>query len=116
MNEMPELQTALLNLLYEIRNDDLNLIMGGGYGIYLKRQHVRELGVRTLLNEWPEVRSTNDLDLFLWPEFLIDSTRLKPLAAALPRLGYEVIKGAENYQFVRPGHRAMHREASSSIS
>ncbi len=38
MTVMPELRTALLDVLYETRNDDLRLILGGGYGVYLKRQ------------------------------------------------------------------------------
>ena len=46
MNAMPELRTALLDLLYETRNENLQLIIGGGYGIYLKREMVREAGTR----------------------------------------------------------------------
>ncbi|AFY60115.1 hypothetical protein [Synechococcus sp. PCC 6312] len=103
MNTMPTLHTALLDLLFEIRNENLSLIIGGGYGIYLKQQHIRKLGMRTLLTEWPEARSTNDLDLFLRPELLIDSAKLKPLSKTLRRLGYQVIPGAEKYQFARPG-------------
>jgi hypothetical protein len=103
MIALPDLRTALLDLLYETRQDNLRLIIGGGYGIYLKREHVRATGVRTLLTEWPEVRSTNDLDLFLRPDLLIHSQRLQPLGAALKRLGYQVIAGAEKYQFAKPG-------------
>ena len=33
MIAMPELRTALLDVLYETRDDDLKLIIGGGYGI-----------------------------------------------------------------------------------
>ena len=51
----------------------------------------------------PEPRSTNDLDLFLRPELLIESEKLKPKAEAIARLGYQVVPGAENYQFVKPG-------------
>lgn len=100
---MPDLQTALLDLLHEIQGTDIKLIIGGGFGIYLKANHVRRLGVRTLLREWPETRSTNDLDLYLRPELLIQSTKLKPLAKAIARLGYQVVPGAEKYQFVKPG-------------
>ncbi len=100
---IPDLQTALVNLLHAVRADDLGLIVGGGYGIYLKHQHVRTTGVRTLLEEWPEIRSTNDLDLFLRPELLMEPARLKPLAAALKSLGYQVVPSAEHYQFVKPG-------------
>ncbi len=103
MTIMPQLRTALLDVLYETRNHDLKLILGGGYGIYLKREQLRAVGTRTLMEEWPEARSTSDLDLFLRPELLIDSARLKPLAQAMPRLGYSVVAGAEKYQFMRPG-------------
>ena len=100
---LPDLQTALLDLLHEVKGTDVNLIIGGGYGIYLRTEHVRRLGVRTLFEEWPEARSTNDLDLYLRPELLIDSEKLKPLSEAIARLGYHPVSGAENYQFWKPG-------------
>lgn len=103
MDAMPNLRMALLDVLHATRNDNLRLIIGGGYGIYLKREYIRQSNVRTLFREWPEARSTNDLDLFLRPELLIDSRKLRPLAATLQQLGYQVIPGAEKYQFVRPG-------------
>lgn len=105
MITIPDLQTALLDLLHEVRGTDIKLIIGGGFGIYLKTDHVRRLGVQTLLREWPEPRSTNDLDLYLRPELLIQSAKLKPLADAIDRLGYQVIPGAEKYQFAKPGPR-----------
>ena len=48
---MPALRTALLELLFELRDADLRLIIGGGYGLYLKREHVRQQGLRTLFRE-----------------------------------------------------------------
>lgn len=103
MIAIPELQTALLDLLHELQDSDVNLIIGGGFGIYLKMAHVRRQGARTLLQEWPEPRSTNDIDLFLRPELLIEPMQLKPLAEALDKLGYQVVPGAAKYQFVKPG-------------
>lgn len=103
MITIPDLQTALLDLLHEVKGTDIKLIIGGGFGIYLKTDHVRRLGVKTLFREWPEPRSTNDLDLYLRPELLIQSVKLKPLAVAIARLGYQVVPGAEKYQFVKPG-------------
>ena len=47
----------------------------------------------------PKTRSTNDLDLFLRPELLCDSSRLAGLKRALDELGYTPVEGAENYQF-----------------
>ena len=94
MITMPDLQTALLDLLHELQGTDIKLNIGGGFGIYLKTDHVRRLG---------EPRSTNDLDLYLRPELLIQSAKLKPLAEAIARLGYQLVPGAEKYQFVKPG-------------
>ena len=73
MITIPSLQTALLDLLHEVQGTEVKLIIGDGYGIYLKNNHVRRMGMGTLLQEWPEPRSTNDLDLFLRPELLINS-------------------------------------------
>lgn len=98
-----DLQTSLLDLLHEIEGSEVNVIIGGGFGIYLKVVHVTKEGRRTLWREWPEPRSTNDLDLFLRPELLIESEKLKPLAEAIERLGYQAVAGAEKYQFVKPG-------------
>ena len=98
-----DLQTALVDLLEKIRESEIKLIIGGGFGIYLKTNHVRRLDMRTLLDQWPEPRSTNDLDLFLRPELLIESSKLIPLVSALAALDYRVVPGAENYQFVKPG-------------
>jgi hypothetical protein len=103
MIRIADLQTSLLDLLHEIEGSDVNIIIGGGFGIYLKVAHVAKEGRRTLLREWPEPRSTNDLDLFLRPELLIESEKLKPLADAIARLGYHVVSGAEKYQFIKPG-------------
>lgn len=49
MITMPSLQTALLDLLHEVQATEIKLIIGGGYGIYLKNNHVRRMGMGTLL-------------------------------------------------------------------
>jgi hypothetical protein len=106
MITIPHLKTALLDLLYEVRDTDLQLIVGGGYGIFLKIDHVRRTSTRALFREWPEARSTNDLDLFLRPEILIDSARLNPLPEAISRLGYRVVPEAEPIRETRAGGRS----------
>ena len=103
MNRTIDLQTALLDLLQKVHDSEVRLIAGGGFGIYLKTDYVRHSKMRTLLTEWPEPRSTNDLDLFLRPDLLIESSKLKPLVGAITDLGYQVVPGAEKYQFVKPG-------------
>jgi hypothetical protein len=101
MGKLSELRTALLDILHATKEADLRIIVGGGYGIFLKREYVKETGVRTLLKELPEARATNDLDIFLRPELLIESEKLKPLAKAIEVLGYEVIPSAQKFQFIK---------------
>lgn len=103
MNKLSILRTALLDLLWELRGSGISLIIGGGYGIFLKAEYIRENNIRTLLSGYPESRSTNDLDIFLRPELLIAPGKLKPLSQAIEKLGYDVIESAKNYQFVKPG-------------
>lgn len=109
MSVLHVLRTALLDLLATMARPELRVIVGGGYGIFLKREWVRESASRTLIAAIPEARATNDIDLYLLPELLIVSDRLRPLAAALEALEYEVVRGAEKYQFVRalPGRGAV---------
>ena len=103
MTTMPDLKTSLLDLLFEIKDTGISLIVGGGFGIYLKTSYIQQARISTLLKEWPEPRSTNDIDLFLRPELLIESSKLEPFSKALSRLGYKPVRGAEKYQFIKPG-------------
>jgi hypothetical protein len=100
---LTNLRTALLDLLYEVQETEVKLIIGGGYGIYLRTENVRKSGNKTLFDIWPAARSTNDLDLFLRPELLIESDKLKPLSIAIKKLGYKSVPGSEHYQFKKPG-------------
>ena len=75
MITITDLQTSMLDLLHEIKGSEVKVIIGGGFGIYLKVSHVVKEVSRTLWQEWPEPRSTNDLDLFLRPELIINILR-----------------------------------------
>jgi hypothetical protein len=95
------LEANLLDLLWELRSVEIPLIVGGGYGLFLKQRQLRRTGERTLLSGFPEPRATNDLDLFLRTEILADSSRVRLLADALGRLGCEPVETAKYLQFVR---------------
>ena len=103
MNRMADLTSALLDLLHELENTDIKLIVGGGFGIYLRYRESLRTHPRTLLKELPEPRSTNDLDLFLRTELLVDPARVVALSRALDRLGYKAIETAKYYQFMKKG-------------
>lgn len=101
MTTVDPLKATLLDLLYELRDADLPLLLGGGYGLYWKQEEALRSGARLLLEAVPPARATNDLDVFLYTDVLADSGRLRPLGEALDRLGFTVVPSAQRYQFAR---------------
>ena len=99
MNSFDPLNTGLLDLLYELRDTDMRLIVGGGYGLYLKRQHLRQSKTRTFFDTYPGERSTEDIDLFLQTEILADFPTL--MRDALKRANYEDMPEREYWQFYK---------------
>lgn len=99
------LRAGLLDLLHALGDDAHRILLGGGYGLYLKQLHLAEAGVRTLIDAelWPSPRATEDLDLMLPAELVGDSRSMTSLRAVLDKLDYEVKKGAE-YEAVCPDH------------
>lgn len=99
---MDPLLANLLDLLRELDARGIPLTVGGGFGLYLKRGHVEGTGERTLFSELPEVRATNDIDLFLRAEVLADLARTREVAAAIQKLGYTPVEEAKYLQWKRP--------------
>jgi hypothetical protein len=100
----PILKTSLLDLLHELGNQPMPLILAGGYGLYLKQVHLQEtLSSPTLIpgDLWPAPRATEDLDVLLRTEVLVDADRMRSIRAALDRLGYVAIPEAKYMQFVK---------------
>lgn len=97
------LRTSLLDLLRTLGSDAQHILLGGGYGLYLKQLHLAEAGARTLIGAdlWPAPRATADLDLLLPVEIVGDVRSMNALRAALDALHYEVVQGSEYLQFVR---------------
>jgi hypothetical protein len=92
---------SLLDLLHELNGRDIPLTVGGGFGLYLKRRYLEDARRQTLLDRLPELRSTNDLDLFLRTEVLLDLGRTQQVAEAIGRLGYTVVDKAKYLQWQR---------------
>ncbi len=60
---MPDdvLKATLLDILYELRDSDFTLLIGGGYGLFLKQLHLASSGqTQTLFapETWPQPRSS----------------------------------------------------------
>src|SRR5208283_5452421 len=98
---MNPLLTSLLDLHHELRAYDIPLIIGGGLGLFLKRQQIVKEGLRTLFDRLPEARSTNDIDLFFRAELVADSGRVQNFVAALAKLGYVPLEKAKYLQWAR---------------
>ena len=104
IDSQPILKTCLLEFLYELRNVDFRLILGGGYGLYLKQMHLQELPIfQTLIpgDFWPTPRGTEDLDIYLTTEVVVDGERMGSIQTALDSLGYRAIESAKYTQFAK---------------
>lgn len=97
------LKTGLLDLHGALAEHGISLILGGGYGLFLKQLHLRTLGIPTLIEVelWPEARATSDLDLFLRAEVVTNPDSMQMIRHTLDTLGYEVVETAKFYQFVK---------------
>ena len=93
------LTTSLLDLIHEINDSDMKLIVGGGFGIYLKSEYVRKNNLKTLFEALPDCSATNDSDLFLHSDLQLYSNKQKPLSSAIQNLGYDVIIGTQKNQY-----------------
>lgn len=69
--------------------------------MYLKRSHLERTEEQPPLTEFPEPRSTNDIDVFLRAEVLADADRTTEFATTITRLGYEPVEQAKYLQWKR---------------
>jgi hypothetical protein len=97
------LAAHLLDLLDALEDQNIPLILVGGFGLFLRREWLLETGTKTLFERIPESRATEDFDLVLHLELLADLTKMTGLRAAFDALGYRVVENAQIYQFIKPG-------------
>jgi hypothetical protein len=85
----------------KLAEKNISLVIGGGYGLLLKANHIQRSGARTRLDQIPIARSTGDIDVFLTTEVIIDKSNMAAIRQALDELDYSPVPGAEFYQFFR---------------
>jgi len=100
MNRDPLLD-QLRQFAERLAEKNISLVIGGGYGLLLKANHIQRSGARTRLDQIPIARSTGDIDVFLTTEVIIDKGNMAAIRKALDDLGYSPVPGAEFYQFFR---------------
>lgn len=94
------LREQLRLLTAELKKDEIKLILGGGYGLVLKTEYIRQTNARTRFDEIPQARSTNDLDLFLSAEIITSAEKIEKIRDALGKLKFEPV--APFFQFILP--------------
>lgn len=97
---MEALTIAVLDLVHELPRLPDQLMVGGGFGLYLKQRHLEETGEADTLipgEAWPPARATADVDLLLPTEIIADIDEMRAIRAALDRLGY--VPEVEHFQF-----------------
>lgn len=96
------LREQLQRLAQALQSHDIKLIIGGGYGLLLRTEHIRRSGTPTRFAELPRVRSTEDIDIFLTVEVITDAKKFIKIRDTLHELGYVPVESAKFYQFVHP--------------
>ena len=101
-------ETALSVLLRELcllakatEPEDIPVIIGGGVGLLLRDQKIREEGAFTI-RSYPPVRPTTDLDVFLATEMISDPQKTESFRNILDDLGFTPVESALYYQFFKP--------------
>lgn len=97
------LSTSMLDLWHAMGDAADRVLLGGGYGLYLKQLQMAEAGVDTLISAelWPEPRTTQDLDLLLTAEVVGNAASMQLVRDALDALGFAVVPDREYLQFER---------------
>lgn len=99
---MDPLVTALLDLAHKLPEFPRPLLVGGGFGLYLKQRHLEDHGGKQTLipgELWPPARATEDVDLLLPTEVIVSVDHMRAIREALDRLGYQ--PEVKYFQFVK---------------
>lgn len=100
MNDLDVLKSALLDLARAV-SPEFPLIIGGGFGLYLRQEQLRQAGERMLLQQLPEPRATNDIDLFVRMEVLVNAERVRVFQQQIERLEFTPVEDAKYFQWKR---------------
>ncbi len=82
------MREQLTKLAQRLQQDNIKLIVGGGYGLLLKTEYVQQNNLQTRFPDFPTARSTNDIDIFLSTEIITDATKSKTIRDVLTEMGF----------------------------
>lgn len=91
---MDALTTCLLDLAGRLRGVVEPLVVGGGFGLYIKQRDLEARRVTDTLisgDLWPPARATEDIDLLLGTELVVNAEAMTAVRHALDSLGFEPV-------------------------
>lgn len=103
--DIDPLITTLIDLSQATSSHNFKLILGGGLGLYLKQLHRQnDTSPRTLIpgELWPFPRATEDIDLLLPTEIVVDIDHMQGLRTTLDALGFQPVPEAKFLHFSKP--------------
>src|SRR5438477_8017551 len=96
------LRKELIRLARILAKHEIKLIVGGGYGLFLKAGLLGATQERTRVEPIPFARSTTDLDFFLDAEIISSVDKCRVIRNVLDE-EYDPIEGSMYWQFSRKG-------------
>lgn len=90
----------LIELQKSLDQEDVEFVIGGGLSLYIRQVY----HYQTHSDRYPFIiqsRSTEDIDVFLNSDVIVDSKKINKLKAVLLKLGYAPSKKAQCFQFHR---------------
>lgn len=98
------LNSTFLDLHSKFQAQNVKVLLGGGFGLYLKQLDLLDRdSIKTLLSidAWPLPRSTSDLDLFFPIEVLVNLNDMQAVRQTIDDLNFTPIESSRYWQFVQ---------------
>ena len=96
---------TLVDLASRFQDNSIKLLVGGGYGIELRAKWVKTEELTTRFEELYPPRASDDIDVLLPLEVLVDPKKNKLIRKILEAMNYVPRPGAENFHFVHEKER-----------
>lgn len=97
---MDLLREELCRLAAHLEPKSIRVLLAGGYGLLLKAAQLREAEAETVA-PIPFARATDDLDVILTADLIVNAASMIAVRDALLELGYEPMEGRQFYQWTR---------------
>jgi predicted nucleotidyltransferase len=101
------LRDELVALFVALQSKNVPLpIVGGGYGLLLRQGYLLHHNQQVMRPPLPPGRATEDLDLFMTPELIVDAAHMETLRDTI--LARDYVPTAKHFQFTRTLPRGDH--------